>query len=225
MDAILNFLADYYIYFMIGAGVLLLALVGFIVDGKNKKKKNQEVVPTAPVTPEAGQTAQPETVLPEAAPMQATADTVTPVEEPSLSGLESTPTEPTLTIENSETPASEEPTLVIGETPTIGETPSAEPAVAEEPTLVIGETPSVEPTSVAEPVVTQSTDANVAPDVVETPTPEAVTAPEVVTPEAPVAPTAPVAPEVVAPAAPTAPETVAPASPETPAAPGTPATK
>ena len=44
MDSILSFLADNYKYFMIAAVVLLFALIGFIVDGK-KKKKNEEVVP------------------------------------------------------------------------------------------------------------------------------------------------------------------------------------
>ena len=43
MDTVLNFLADHYLWFMIGAGFLLLALIGFIVDGKKKKKVAREV--------------------------------------------------------------------------------------------------------------------------------------------------------------------------------------
>lgn len=39
MDTVLNFLADNYIWFMVGAVVLLFALIGFIVDGKKKKKQ------------------------------------------------------------------------------------------------------------------------------------------------------------------------------------------
>lgn len=38
MDSILSFLADNYKYFMIAAVVLLLALIGFIVDGKRKRR-------------------------------------------------------------------------------------------------------------------------------------------------------------------------------------------
>ncbi len=43
MDSINNFLADNYLWFMIGAGVLLVALIGFIVDGKKKKTKGEEL--------------------------------------------------------------------------------------------------------------------------------------------------------------------------------------
>ena len=42
MDKLLNFLADNYVYFMIGAVILLFALIGFFVDGKRKKKKALE---------------------------------------------------------------------------------------------------------------------------------------------------------------------------------------
>ena len=38
MDSILNFLADNYLIFIIVSGVLLLALIGFIVSGRKKKK-------------------------------------------------------------------------------------------------------------------------------------------------------------------------------------------
>ena len=44
METIMNFLADNYKWFMIAAGVLLLALIGFLVSGK--KKKGNEEVPT-----------------------------------------------------------------------------------------------------------------------------------------------------------------------------------
>ncbi len=42
MESILSFLADYYLYFLIGAVVLLFALIGFAVDGKKKKKEENE---------------------------------------------------------------------------------------------------------------------------------------------------------------------------------------
>lgn len=43
MDSFLNFLTDNYTYFLIAAGVLLLALIGLIVSGRNKKKKEENV--------------------------------------------------------------------------------------------------------------------------------------------------------------------------------------
>lgn len=46
MENVLNFLADYYLYFMIGAVVLLFALIGFAVQGRKKK-----VVDENPMTP------------------------------------------------------------------------------------------------------------------------------------------------------------------------------
>ena len=44
MESIMNFLADNYKWFMIAAGVLLVALIGFLVMGK--KKKGTESAPT-----------------------------------------------------------------------------------------------------------------------------------------------------------------------------------
>lgn len=52
MDKILDFLANNYIYFLIGAGVLFFALIGFIVDLKKKNKPeegNGEVAPEVPI--------------------------------------------------------------------------------------------------------------------------------------------------------------------------------
>ncbi len=40
MESVMNFLADYYIWFFIGALVLCFALIGFIIDAR-KKKKNE----------------------------------------------------------------------------------------------------------------------------------------------------------------------------------------
>lgn len=47
MENVLNFLADYYLYFMIGAVVLLFALIGFAVQGR--KKKQEDVNPMTPL--------------------------------------------------------------------------------------------------------------------------------------------------------------------------------
>lgn len=38
MDSVMNFLADNYIWFFVAAGVLLFALIGFIIDSKKKQK-------------------------------------------------------------------------------------------------------------------------------------------------------------------------------------------
>ena len=38
MESVMNFLADNYIWFFVAAGVLLFALIGFIIDSKRKKK-------------------------------------------------------------------------------------------------------------------------------------------------------------------------------------------
>lgn len=40
MESVMNFLADYYIWFFVGAVVLCFALIGFIIDAR-KKKKNE----------------------------------------------------------------------------------------------------------------------------------------------------------------------------------------
>ena len=39
MESVMNFLADNYIYFFIAAGLLLFALIGFLIDSKKKKGK------------------------------------------------------------------------------------------------------------------------------------------------------------------------------------------
>ncbi len=38
MESVMNFLAENYIWFFVAAGVLLFALIGFLIDGKNKSK-------------------------------------------------------------------------------------------------------------------------------------------------------------------------------------------
>ena len=46
MDSILNFLADNYIWFLVGGAVLLVALIGFLVDGKKHKKEESNIQET-----------------------------------------------------------------------------------------------------------------------------------------------------------------------------------
>ena len=48
MENVMNFLAENYIYFFVAAGILLFALLGFLVDSKKKKDKEfkgEEVKP------------------------------------------------------------------------------------------------------------------------------------------------------------------------------------
>lgn len=58
MESVINFLADYYIWFFVAAGVLCFALVGFIIESKKKDKNtfkgesistNEQPVPSTPV--------------------------------------------------------------------------------------------------------------------------------------------------------------------------------
>ena len=65
MESVMNFLAENYIWFFIAAGVLLFALIGFLIEGKSKNKsefkgesieKEDKAVETpvsAPVEPKA----------------------------------------------------------------------------------------------------------------------------------------------------------------------------
>lgn len=40
MESVINFLADYYIWFFVAAGILVFALIGFIIESKKKDKNN-----------------------------------------------------------------------------------------------------------------------------------------------------------------------------------------
>lgn len=51
MDKLLDFLANNYIYFLIGAGVLFFALIGFIVDLKKRNKSEEGTAEVAPEVP------------------------------------------------------------------------------------------------------------------------------------------------------------------------------
>ena len=205
MDSILSFLADNYKYFMIAAVVLLFALIGFIVDGK-KKKKNEEVVPV----PNADAQAQAAQGMAPTQPVQTQPATPAPtveqtavepglvIEEPSLNNVE--PASQELNLDAS---VQEEQGSIFGtpemQAPAAVETTAPDPATVEGPTLVIEdkeETPA--------PEMVASTPEPVAPTPVETVVPEP-------TPAAPVA--EPVAEPTVQEVAPTM------TAPEMPAAP------
>lgn len=209
MDSILSFLADNYKYFMIAAVILLFALIGFIVDGK-KKKKNEEVVPVPNADAQAQaaqgmaptQPVQTQPATPAPAVEQTAVEPGLVIEEPSLNNVE--PASQELNLDAS---VQEEQGSIFGtpemQAPAAVETTAPDPATVEGPTLVIEdkeETPA--------PEMVASTPEPVAPTPVETVVPEP-------TPAAPVAePTVQeVAPTMTAPEMPAAPAATTPETP------------
>lgn len=200
MDSILSFLADNYKYFMIAAVVLLFALIGFIVDGK-KKKKNEEVVPVPNVDAQAQaaqgmapmQPAQVQPATPAPAVEQTAVEPGLVIEEPSLNNVE--PASQELNLDAS---VQEEQGSIFGtpemQAPAAVETTAPDPATVEGPTLVIEdkeETPAPEMAApTPEPVAPApvETTAPVAEPVAE-PTVQEV-APTMTAPEMPAAPAA-----------------------------------
>lgn len=207
MDSILSFLADNYKYFMIAAVVLLFALIGFIVDGK-KKKKNEEVVPVPNVDAQAQaaqgmapmQPAQVQPTTPTPAVEQTAVEPGLVIEEPSLNNVE--PASQELNLDAS---VQEEQGSIFGtpemQAPAAVETTAPDPATVEGPTLVIEDkeetpapemaAPTLEPVApapvettapVAEPVA-EPTVQEVAPTMTA---PEMPAAPAATTPETPI---------------------------------------
>ena len=101
MDAILNFLADNYKWFMGGAIVLLIALIGFVVDGKKKKNKSEELPESTATINQVDAVNQSQNVVPTQEAEQSLV-----FEQPSLndndtmSELKETGVEPSLTFES-----------------------------------------------------------------------------------------------------------------------------
>lgn len=207
MDSILSFLADNYKYFMIAAVVLLFALIGFIVDGK-KKKKNEEVVPVPNVDAQAQaaqgmapmQPAQVQPATPAPTVEQTAVEPGLVIEEPSLNNVE--PASQELNLDAS---VQEEQGSIFGtpemQAPAAVETTAPDPATVEGPTLVIEDkeetpapemaAPTLEPVApapvettapVAEPVA-EPTVQEVAPTMTA---PEMPAAPAATTPETPI---------------------------------------
>lgn len=145
MDSILNFLADNYIWFMIGGVVLLFALIGFVIDDKKKNKNENQSVET-PVTNTATVNQVPLNQESNVVSNETPAPTVMPSEE----GVQDfTPSEPTLTFD---TPANEVNEPVISETTNLnGDSKIGEPITFETPSTTVSE---VEPVQAVEtPVV------------------------------------------------------------------------
>lgn len=240
MDNILSFLADNYKWFMLAAVILLFALIGFIVDGKKKKKSGEVVpVPNADAQAQAAagvaptSVANPEPVTPAPAPTNEEQKLV--IEEPSLNNVEATSNEVNIggTDEGSifGTPELQAPASV--------ETTTEDPTVTDTPTLVIEDKEETapemnapvqsEPTPVASPKVAPVTPEVVVSEAAPTMAPAEVT-PAVVEPAPEMSPAAPETPVNVAPEVPSVPETPVVAAPEapstvaTPVAPETPST-
>lgn len=241
MDTLLNFLADHYLWFMIGAGFLLLALIGFMADGRKKKKaENAAQLPqggqvntvqnlNAQAVQQQAAVAQPATSVPQA-----------PVAEPSLAGLDAQAPQTNSTGEaltfgpvdaaSAETPAAEEEEKLVIEMPNgslseevlesapgVTQTP-VEAAPQESAPLTIEQAVGVEssmPAQTNQIPIQESGPSPVmeAPDMGMEPAMAAA-------PEMPAAPAEPMPvsmtpePAAPAPAAPVAPEPVAPAEPQ-----------
>lgn len=150
MESVINFLADYYIWFFVAAGVLCFALVGFIIESKKKDKNtfkgesistNEQPVPSTPVenavpTETASVTNEPQPEL---------AETVQPTPaEPISAHLETPETHENVvtedTMEINDIPLKEEEKTPIefyskstginnNEVTPISETPNEQPAV------------------------------------------------------------------------------------------------
>lgn len=146
MDSILNFLADNYIWFMIGGVVLLFALIGFIIDGKKKNKDENKSVET-PVT---------NNEITNQVPLNQETNVVSnetpvPTAMPNEEGMQDfTPSEPTLTFD---TPANVASEPVISENTNLnGDSKIGEPITFETPSNTV--IPEVEPVQAPEtPVV------------------------------------------------------------------------
>jgi len=179
MESILDFLANNYLYFMIGGGVLLMALIGFLVSDKKKQAKEENIefnsvpsnetqnIPVQQQTVVPPVTNNEQNIQPEATEstfnaaeptLENKVNEVVASEEPVLSFETEVPVEtaPTQTIENVENETNE-----ILQSGSIGE-----PIVAPEPEVfeMQIETPVVETPIFEEPVITEQTvEASVAP--------------------------------------------------------------
>ena len=134
MDSVLNFLADYYLIFIIISGVLLFALIGFIVMSKKKPEDAgtaQETpgVPNAPQTQDTSVIPQPEMAQAVSSPqpdMTAQMQNQTlNLETPAQAPVNQNSIEQQMAMVPEEPVRSDEPTLIINDpslTPSTPET-------------------------------------------------------------------------------------------------------
>ncbi len=163
MDKVLDFLANNYIYFLIAAGVLVLALIGFIFDSKKKNKEennisnaplpsinNEPTIPSIPGDVVAGpgsnmetpvvldqQNAVEEPIIPGPPAPEVESINISNVEQPDVSVVSSNPGIINNSIEessNSMEPVINPEATISMNAPSVGEQIVAEP-VEEIPTL------------------------------------------------------------------------------------------
>lgn len=138
MESVMNFLAEYYIWFFVAAIILCFALIGFIIDSK-KKQKGEVKNNTLDSTPEVS------------IPVNNNVE--------NNNGLENTITtteSASNTTENIE-PVNMDATMEINDIP-INNTPNV--VSMENNNNVVNNTPVMEPTTTETPTVTTETESN-----------------------------------------------------------------
>ena len=216
MDTFLTFLSNYYVWFLVAAGIFLFALIGLIIESSKKHKKDGNEGDTSGIgTVESFRSGSaPTSVEPTPENIEVSNDVSfeTPtesVEEPMLD-LTAAPTMEGISLEAPslgdtpvmETPSMEVPSLdtPVMETPSFEEAPAVEAPVMEAPAFeIVQDAPAME-TPVAETPVMEAPTFEAAPTM-DAPTFETVAAPEAPAFETP-APETPVmeAPSFEAPA-------------------------
>lgn len=148
MESVMNFLAEYYIWFFVAAIVLCFALIGFIIDSK-KKQKGEVKNNTLDSTPEMS------------IPVNNTMDM--------NNGLENTvtKTESASNMTGNNEPVNMDATMEINDIP-INNTPNV--VSMENNNNVVNNTPVMEPTKTETSTVTTETQTNAIPANDERPT-------------------------------------------------------
>lgn len=141
MESVMNFLAEYYIWFFVAAIVLCFALIGFIIDSK-KKQKGEVKNNTLDSTPEVS------------IPVNNTVE--------NNNGLENTvtKTESASNMAGNNEPVNMDATMEINDIP-INNTPNV--VSMENNNNVVNNTPVMEPTKTETPTVTTETQTNAIP--------------------------------------------------------------
>ncbi len=171
MDKLLDFLANNYVYFLIAAGVLAFALIGFVVDLKKKEKKADavadvpnvdNVVADSPVVPDIPSDVVAGPGSNDTIPNEVIPTEVEMVEDtlpgPPAPSMEETQVITPVTAPTIEPEVNQEPVInteVVGTSeamPSIGEPIVAEPVeVTPEPVETIEEVPTLDLSGVTEP--------------------------------------------------------------------------
>lgn len=223
LDKIGPFLGDYYVIFMIISGILLLALIGFVVTGKKKKTEGVQTADPMTQQPSASNAEMPSAPMGgempaemSQAPEMNTAAVTPEATQPTLADV-ATPVEPVTPAPGASVEAMSTPdTTSVVEPNTVPMEPIA-PANSDEPTLIIEdksavpqeaatlfETPNATPEAqapvepIAAPEVAQPMSTDAPAPAVESTSSESVE-PVTSVPSVPTEPVAPSAPAEMAP--------------------------